>query len=315
MRADFFQINLFFNEMECRKMKVHQTAETWFTWKPKSLLKLALSLMALTVPVLGLQAKANAEVQRVRICNDAPESVGTIEVAIGYWTGGRLPEKIAAPDTATEGWWHIESGDCVNINPDERFLLHAEFPYLYYYARTRDGQRTWSGDHPLCVSGSAFTLLTYGVNDEESCRSQGGYMQNFRRERYNHNDERLTLNLNARVRSSRISVSARSAWVDTGIDLVAGQRLSIRANGSWTNGGENPQLIGPEGFENFTLDSAEMPSKNFAGLIGRVGNRRFFIGDGGTGESPGSGRLYLQINDIPRTLSDNSGVMDVEIGY
>jgi uncharacterized membrane protein len=271
-------------------------------------------MVATTIPVMGFQTPANAEVRRVRICNDAPESVGTIEVAIGYWTGGRLPEKIAVPDTATEGWWHIEPGDCVNINPDERFLLHVEFPYLYYYARTLDGQRTWSGDHSLCVSGSAFTLVTY-AGDQESCRSQGGYMQNFRRERYNHNDERLTLNLTARARSSRISVSARSPWVDTGIDLVAGQQLSIQANGTWTNGGDNPQLVGPEGFENFTLDSAEMPSKNFASLIGKVGNRRFFIGDGGTGESPGSGRLYLQINDIPGTLNDNSGTINVDVEY
>lgn len=292
-----------------------QVLNNRFSLKLKFFLKLGLVLVAATIPVMGFQVRANAEVQRVRICSNAPESVGTIEVAIGYWTGGRLPEKIAVPDTATEGWWHIEPGDCVNINPEERFLLHVEFPYLYYYARTRDGQRTWSGDYPLCVSGSAFTLLTYGVNDQESCRSRGGYMQNFRRERYDHNDERLTLNLNARVRSSRISVSASSPWVDTGIDLVAGQRLSIRANGSWANGGDNPQSVGPEGFENFTLGSAEMPSKNFAGLIGRVGNRRFFIGDGGTGESPGSGRLYLQINDIPGTLSDNSGLMNVEVQH
>ncbi|MEM1256483.1 MAG: LecA/PA-IL family lectin [Cyanobacteria bacterium P01_H01_bin.21] len=293
----------------------HHRWNSRFSWKLKSFLKLGLVLVSTTIPILGIQTAANAEVQRVRICNNAPESVGTIEVAIGYWTGGRLPEKIAVPDTATEGWWHIEPGDCVNINPEERFLLHVEFPYLYYYARTSNGQRVWDGDYPLCVSRSAFRLLTYGVGDQESCRGRGNYMQNFRRERYDHNAERLTLNLNARIRSSRISVNARSRWVDTGIDLAAGQRLSVRANGTWTNGGENPQRLGPQGFENFTLDSAEMPSKNFAGLIGRVGNRRFFIGDGGTGESPGSGRLYLQINDIPGTLNDNSGTLNVEVDY
>jgi uncharacterized membrane protein len=177
-----------------------QVSNSYFSGRLKSFLKLGLAMVATTIPVMGWQNQANAEVQRVRICNDAPESVGNIEIAIGYWTGGRLPEKIAVPDTATEGWWHIEAGDCVNINPDERFLLHAEFPYLDYHARTRDGQRTWSGDYPLCVSSSAFTLVTY-AGDQESCRSQGGYMQNFRRERYDRNDERLTLNLTARVRS------------------------------------------------------------------------------------------------------------------
>jgi hypothetical protein len=96
---------------------------------------------------------------------------------------------------------------------------------------------------------------------------------------------------------------------------VAGQILSIRDSRSWTNGGDNPQLIGPEGFEKFTLYSAETPSKNFVSLIGRVGNRRFFIGNGGTGESPGSGRLYLQINDIPGILNDNSGTIKIDVEH
>lgn len=279
-------------------------------------LKLGAVFAVILVSSFGIQQTAKAEVERVRICNDAPQSVGRIEIAIGYWTGGRLPEKVAVPDTATEGWWTIESGDCVNINPEERFLLHTELPFLYYYARTLDGQYTWDGNYPLCVSSQAFTHLTYGVNDSELCRSQDGYMQNFRTVRFDRNSERITLNLNTTsVRSSRISVSARESWVDTGIDLTAGQRFSIRANGSWTNGGDNPQLVGPQGFSNFTLGSAEMSSVNFSSLIGKIGNRRFFVGDHTNRESPASGRLYLQINDIPGNLNDNSGILDVVVEY
>lgn len=156
-------------------------------------------------------------------------------------------------------------------------------------------------------------IISIDVN--QACREQ--YNQPRASSTYrNFNDPySWTCILNPQAQSSQLLVSARAVWVDTGIDLVAGQPISIRASGTWTNGGGNPQRVGPNGFRDFTLAGAELPSENFAGLIGRIGNHRLFVGEELSIASPATGRLYLQMNEIPGTFDDNSGNMNVTIQY
>ena len=113
--------------------------------------------------------------------------------------------------------------------------------------------------------------------------------------------------------STAVSVSAQQPWVDTGVDLKAGEALTISANGQWTNGG-NPQVfIGPDGYVGFRLPDATLGSANFAALIGKVGDQVFFVGSAYKGTSPGTGRLYLQMNDLANSFADNSGKLDVVV--
>ncbi len=108
------------------------------------------------------------------------------------------------------------------------------------------------------------------------------------------------------------TVNAQKPWVDTGVDLNVGDMLSISANGQWTNGGKPPTLIGPDGF-GWNLPVATLSSVSFAALIGKVGDQVFLVGSAYNKTSPGTGRLYLQINDDPKGLADNSGTLTVEV--
>lgn len=109
-------------------------------------------------------------------------------------------------------------------------------------------------------------------------------------------------------------MSAKLPWVDTGVDLNAGEALTISANGQWTNGGNPPALTGPNGF-GWTLPVATLSSASFAALIAKVGDQVFLVGSAYNKTSPGTGRLYLQINDDPNALADNDGTLNVEVRH
>ena len=109
-------------------------------------------------------------------------------------------------------------------------------------------------------------------------------------------------------------MSAQQPWVDTGVDLIAGEALTISANGQWTNGGNPAVFTGPDGF-GYMLPVATLSSASFAALIGKVGNQVFFVGSAYDKTSPGTGRLYLQINDDANGLADNSGTVNVEVRH
>ena len=113
--------------------------------------------------------------------------------------------------------------------------------------------------------------------------------------------------------STKVSVSAKDTWVNTGVDLKAGEALTIDAKGEWTFGGENPQLVDADGHAGVKYQKATLNSANLAALIGKVGDQVFPVGKKFEGKSLGTGRLYLQINDDPNALGDNSGTLDVEV--
>ena len=112
-------------------------------------------------------------------------------------------------------------------------------------------------------------------------------------------------------------MSAKERWVNTGVDLKTGDALTISANGKWTNGGTPAHYVGPDGFADVKHEKATLNSVNFAALIGKVGEAGtpFFVGGAYKGTSPGTGRLYLQINDEANDLAfaDNDGELVVEV--
>ena len=135
----------------------------------------------------------------------------------------------------------------------------------------------------------------------------------------------------ARHRRRRWPSTCRSprnqAWGDTGIDVVAKEPLTIRADGTISVGRsakgnyDDQTQVGPEGTflysekvfkRDFPLASAGSgPAPCFC-LIGRIGDSQpFFIGRGRSWKPTETGRLYLGINDFD--VSDNTGAFIAHI--
>jgi hypothetical protein len=115
-------------------------------------------------------------------------------------------------------------------------------------------------------------------------------------------------------RDRMITVSARQAWTDTGIDVKAGDVIRFAAEGTVVRG--PGQEDGPAGEMNSPMnDRRPVPSRSAGALIGRIGTSPsdvFFIGgDRGSFRVRTSGRLYLGVND--NSYSDNSGSFEVRV--
>jgi LmbE family N-acetylglucosaminyl deacetylase len=107
----------------------------------------------------------------------------------------------------------------------------------------------------------------------------------------------------------------KTAWLDTGIDLVLGQRLDIRSEGEvvWKKEGYN--WCGPEGNSPYTRwGNRPVIGSGVGALIGKIGQSSeytFFIGNNLSLEACASGRLYIGINDD--NTGDNAGFFNVWI--
>ncbi len=101
--------------------------------------------------------------------------------------------------------------------------------------------------------------------------------------------------------SLNVTVSGSQKWVDTGMDVHAGDKLHITAKGT-VNMGNNTGVT-PDGVARGWVDTLRalmVPSAGRGALVGRIGNSDaatpFLIGADGTVEAPIAGRLYLGIN-------------------
>jgi hypothetical protein len=103
-------------------------------------------------------------------------------------------------------------------------------------------------------------------------------------------------------RSGEFEVPGASFWVDTGLDIKAGETVQVTATGNITYASAIGE-IGPEGrrrgwrelFKSLPLNNA-----NLGALIGRIGeqdnSRPFLIGPKAQNRAAVSGRLFLAIN-------------------
>lgn len=109
-----------------------------------------------------------------------------------------------------------------------------------------------------------------------------------------------------------IVVNANERWVDTGIDLQAGDNLTIRSDGSVRLSGNMNDTSTPRG-ANRRAENAPLPNYPAGALIARVGNGApIFIGDStGARNVTSGGRLYLSVNDDH--MADNAGQYRVTV--
>ena len=120
------------------------------------------------------------------------------------------------------------------------------------------------------------------------------------------------------AQSKTVSVSVSgTAWVDSGMDVIAGDKLHITATGT-VNMGNNANITAagvPRGWTD-TLRALMVPSAGRGALVGRIGNSAaatpFLIGEDGTVMAPVAGRLYLAINQDQTQSPDGKYQVKVE---
>jgi hypothetical protein len=115
------------------------------------------------------------------------------------------------------------------------------------------------------------------------------------------------------------SISSRSGWQQTGLQLNAGDTFYVEyKGGSWTVDYRNFPYVGLAGYSSdidktiaagYKFDS----SKTYGHLLGKVGNGKVIsIGSqGGPFKADTSGSLFLRINDLDTSLGDNDGAVTV----
>ena len=117
------------------------------------------------------------------------------------------------------------------------------------------------------------------------------------------------------MRERQVSVTARSPWTDTGIEVRAGQQIYFASRGEVRWGPNRRDDAGGEKGSPVN-NNRPIPDRPAAALIARIGDRQdvFFIGnDTGAFRARSSGRLYLGINDD--YFEDNSGNLRVKVSY
>jgi hypothetical protein len=110
-----------------------------------------------------------------------------------------------------------------------------------------------------------------------------------------------------------IRVSARDGWVSTGLQVRQGEMVVISSSGQVRLSSDPSDTATPAGSaKGRRATSAPLPNVLAGALIGRVGSGQpFGIGNQHSFPSPGTGMLYLGVNDDD--LNDNSGAFGANV--
>ena len=113
--------------------------------------------------------------------------------------------------------------------------------------------------------------------------------------------------------SGRIRVGGRAGWVNTGVQVSQGQTLLFNTTGEVRLSTAGDDVAGPAGSKKGRYaPNSPIPSALAGALVGRIGGGApFAIGNLTSISSPGSGTLWLAVNDDG--LDDNAGEFGVEI--
>jgi hypothetical protein len=111
-----------------------------------------------------------------------------------------------------------------------------------------------------------------------------------------------------------LTIPATSVWVDTGVDVIEGQRIKITAKGTWCAMDDKPksEWCPYSGYAKSIMKITPIPDAIFMCLIGKVGDGKMFaVYRDNPHESESDGRLFLGPNDW--MVSDNQGELKVTI--
>ena len=166
-----------------------------------------------------------------------------------------------------------------------------------------------------------FANLDGNNNGRIDAREWHGSVAAFNRLDVN-NDDRLTqaefigevaTSQAAATSGQAIIVDARQRWIDTGMTVRQGDLIMFDVTGDVRLSTDQSDLAGPAGARSGRLAPDAPLARQAAGaLIGRIGNSTAFgIGNQRSIRAPGSGRLYLGVNDD--YLADNAGHFEVQV--
>lgn len=109
-----------------------------------------------------------------------------------------------------------------------------------------------------------------------------------------------------------IAVGGDRSWVDTGINVRAGDTLAISADGQIRLSQSSSDVVTAAGAVRRAATGSPIANAPAGSLIARIGNGpAMFVGDTRTFRAPRAGRLYLGINDD--YLQDNTGQFEVTV--
>lgn len=122
--------------------------------------------------------------------------------------------------------------------------------------------------------------------------------------------------------TTEASISAQQGWQSAQMQVDRGTELAIEViSGEWTYWKDDMPYTQGEGDQGYICadimpyNQCAEPLPDFAkgGLIGKIGNQIFGIGNNATVSIKDSGTLYLRINDGDDGLYDNDGTITVKI--
>ena len=120
-----------------------------------------------------------------------------------------------------------------------------------------------------------------------------------------------TNNPNKPLIQKRITIPSTEMWYNTGIDIPLGRQYEIvYYSGKWTNL-KGTDVTDGLGKHSDNRKSLIVPGGYLSQLAGKIGKDIFIVGNNRVAETSEAGRLYLSINDVPKTFHDNEGALDV----
>jgi uncharacterized membrane protein len=90
----------------------------------------------------------------------------------------------------SQGWWQLNSGQCVGVYPHE---LRKRNSYYYVYARALNSSSSWGGDHSFCAVDDIFSKFGLAYADTR-CNGQNTTRRGFQQV-YTGNTKNYTYNL------------------------------------------------------------------------------------------------------------------------
>lgn len=114
-------------------------------------------------------------------------------------------------------------------------------------------------------------------------------------------------------------VAAWAPWNDTAIDLAAGGRYRMHANGIWFDRQfkATPAGIAPQNFvQRIAVPLLRFANGRYMTLIGCIDKNMdsaFVIGDNVEITAPTSGRLWCFANDVRLAYGNNSGSINLRV--
>jgi len=114
-------------------------------------------------------------------------------------------------------------------------------------------------------------------------------------------------------RTGEVTVAGSIGWIDTGLDVTAGDRITFQSTGQVRLSGDRTSVTGPAGIGEARSPNYPVPAVAAGALIARIDDGApFFIGGGRqVATMPQSGRLRLGVNDD--NVNDNAGAFRVRM--